>query len=370
MKKLFTILVLLVTFLNFSQNKPALYKRLAVSQNPLMIGYDRFITQDQTGGEFGYVLKSNVLGSIPYVQITDKNGEVFFDIESARTYVGQFTNTVVFTNETFLNGVYKFTCPAGSDFSNAQSFCVNNLKFEDPFGLVISFGDVAFKENSQNNTLAGDCTFGDGCFRNASGNNIIKKLVSCGTEFALNYINRFDIDYFGTTTGVNLPADIFTTSNLCQVVTPYANKFIDSGNPDGDILSVIANMTNINSVVSYDGIEKNYYSYVALLSQVGINNPTVTVLENTFKEPIIWTRIAAGTYYATLTNSTFSASPYCITPSTPIALINGSFNCKSGIRLLISDLTNKTLELIGYNFSTGVHNGIFINQPIEIRVYY
>lgn len=47
----------------------------------------------------------------------------------------------------------------------------------------------------------------------------------------------------------------------------------------------------------------SYLVYRALLTQTGTNAPIATVLENTLGGTVVWTRIQAGTYLATLSGA-------------------------------------------------------------------
>jgi hypothetical protein len=111
-----------------------------------------------------------------------------------------------------------------------------------------------------------------------------------------------------------------------------------------------------------------YKSYVALLTQTSTNSPTVTLLENTFGEPIVWSRGGAGTYYAALATGNF-ANAYCVTPSESVQFSNFSFRYKIILKVDTSDITNKTLILTTMNNSGSLADGLLGKQPVEVRVY-
>jgi hypothetical protein len=103
-----------------------------------------------------------------------------------------------------------------------------------------------------------------------------------------------------------------------------------------------------------------YKVYTALLTQAGELAPVATVLENTIGN--IWfTYNGVGQY--TLNSSTQ------LTTST-FTYLGDNIN-KSGVKLLISNITEPTTEVSLYsleNPDVGVDSQ-FINTPVEIRVY-
>lgn len=217
------------------------------------------------------------------------------DISAAHDWLTQYTNATI-TDESFVDNIYRFTVPANSDFSLATGFCgagFENVQFEDPLGLVTVFGSGAFNTNNQNNILGNVITSddflkeslgnniienvqtGNNFLRNSSGNNImgiidvgsnaflyatpskqntISKISTCGTNFGESYTGRMDVGLFGADGTANLPTDIFTSSNLVWVNTPYSNKLIFAGSEDGDIGRIRTNLTNGNKAINYEGI--------------------------------------------------------------------------------------------------------------------
>ena len=109
------------------------------------------------------------------IKIVDKAGYFFTDLATAGNYVRGFTLDTI-TDESFDNGVYYFTVPVGSDFSNGVGFLsdpwnAHDAYIEDPLGLISVFGDNVLMV-SNGNSILGNCTFGSSAFQNSTGNNV------------------------------------------------------------------------------------------------------------------------------------------------------------------------------------------------------
>lgn len=100
-------------------------------------------------------------------------------------------------------------------------------------------------------------------------------------------------------------------------------------------------------------------SYVAILTQTGTSNPTVTVLHNSIGEDIIWTRANVGVYTGT-TNGKFTLNKTTAPPFTtgsPTRLpLRGTVNSGS-YSIKFTDINNISLELT--TTTTG-------NIPVEL----
>lgn len=68
-----------------------------------------------------------------------------------------------------------------------------------------------------------------------------------------------------------------------------------------------------------------YKVYTALLYQSGTNNPTATVLQNTFGVDFVWTRLTHGIFTVTAPSGTFTENKTVITMSLPSTTGNGIF---------------------------------------------
>ena len=102
-----------------------------------------------------------------------------------------------------------------------------------------------------------------------------------------------------------------------------------------------------------------YTKYVALISQVTTNDPTVIELENSIG-PIVWTRSAVGVYYGTLVGA-FTTNKTTTTISNVTA---------DGIVRIINDndiIYVRTSNL--HSPTAALHDTHLVNNTIEIRVY-
>jgi hypothetical protein len=117
------------------------------------------------------------------IKLTDPDGAQFSDFPSARAYVQSFTSATIFDESFNVNGnEYFFSVAANTLFNNTDSFCNDtNMNFQDPYGLVITFGDDCFDANVTDN-IFGNIDVNDGFLKGSQGNNIIGN-VTCRTEF-------------------------------------------------------------------------------------------------------------------------------------------------------------------------------------------
>ena len=181
-------------------------------------------------------------GSLGLIQIEDIAGQLFTDLATASAYIRTFT-TATITQESFNNGVFYFTVPAGSDFSLSNGFCFSlSGNFVDRLGLITTFSDSAFG-NSTGNNILGNCTFGGDCFSLSTGNNILGNCI-------------FGESAFGTSTGNNIlgncifannPFDSCLGTNVVKKITlSIASNFFGQSSTGKFIIKEIANVTYPN----------------------------------------------------------------------------------------------------------------------------
>jgi hypothetical protein len=105
-----------------------------------------------------------------------------------------------------------------------------------------------------------------------------------------------------------------------------------------------------------------YTKYIALISQTGILDPTVIILENTIGD-IIFSRIGAGYYEATLTGAFLINKTWVVGGSADNTAGSGDF-----ATLDIRRISDNVISLRTYdNFSP--FDDMLVNTSIEIRVY-
>jgi hypothetical protein len=128
---------------------------------------------------------------------------------------------------------------------------------------------------------------------------------------------------------------------------------------DGQILEqdgmVVPNLTVTQSINGAPVV--GYNRYIALISQTGILDPTVTVLENTIGD-IVWTRSGVGEYLGTLTGAfTSQDKVYCISGNNDFDSTSLKWNSANDVVLWSFDSTHTPIDA-SLNYTT-----------IEIRVY-
>jgi hypothetical protein len=104
-----------------------------------------------------------------------------------------------------------------------------------------------------------------------------------------------------------------------------------------------------------------YKVYTALMSQVGTNAPTATILENTLGN-IIWARINAGNYRGSLDDTFLLDKLFIPCPS-------GGFD--SAVNISGGGLSYKLVRLNDglIELTTSATDSVLNYTPIEIRVY-
>lgn len=166
---------------------------------------------------------------------------------------------------------------------------------------------------------------------------------------------------------------LFSNAKLPASKWDYKGKFSSVSLTDfADALSVyldVASAVNVSQEISDSlatvtaGDTLPYYEYSALLTQSSTNDPTVTVLYNTFSGTIVWSRNGAGDYRGTLTGA-FPANK--LIPITTFYSDAGTSN--SGI-LSARRVDDNTVRTIGFDLEAGAFaDGSMSNTAIIIRV--
>ena len=152
----------------------------------------------------------------------------------------------------------------------------------------------------------------------------------------------------------------FSSSSYCQwwvdggnVIWPYGNVSITNGN-----LNVSGSITS--------GVKK----YVALLSQLGTDAPTATVMENSIGN-IVWSRFEAGFYRATLSGAFTTAKTFVQVSSIdrmdfspPSTFTHNLFT------VTLKSIGNNDVDIVVFDTSGDmVDPGVLNSIPIEIFVY-
>ena len=208
---------------------------------------------------------------------------------------------------------------------------------------------------------------------NANNNSLTKvELISIDTEIDLAPYKTAAGNPIGDTIVAVGNNEVFKQSaQVNNVVVPGSDVLIfGKGNAvtpgvkgvvigDGQILEqdgmVVPNLTVTDSINGAPVV--GYKKYIATISQAGIADPTVTVLENRIGD-IIWTRVAVGNYAGTLTGAFPDADrTYLIVGQNNGNFYNLGWNTVDDLLLTSADPANIT------------NDGLLNNTTIEIRVY-
>ena len=122
----------------------------------------------------------------------------------------------------------------------------------------------------------------------------------------------------------------------------------------------------VENLIATSPSGQSYKVYTALLTQTGTNDPVATVLENTIGN-IVWTRIEAGFYIATL-NGAFTAGKTFLDGIVVYGASSATTNIVGGNLTVgsIDFVVMITKIISGSNIN---QDSVLNNTPIEIRVY-
>jgi hypothetical protein len=209
---------------------------------------------------------------------------------------------------------------------------------------------------------------------NANNNSLTKvELISIDTEIDLAPYKRKAGKPIGDTIVAVGNNEVFKQSaQVNNVVVPGSDVLIfGKGNAvspgvkgvvigDGQTLEsdgmVIPNLTVTNSINGAPVV--NYKRYIALISQTGTNDPTVTVLENTIGD-IVWTRAAGGRYEGTLVGA--------FPNQNKTYLINNNTQVNTYLRFYWTSAD--VVQIRTLDFTNTLQDGVLDYNTIEIRVY-
>jgi hypothetical protein len=109
-------------------------------------------------------------------------------------------------------------------------------------------------------------------------------------------------------------------------------------------------------------VDPPYYSYVALLNQTGVLDPTVDVKESSFGD-IVWTRVGAGDYIGTIQNYDIGD---ILASELVVIVSNTIFDC---LISALYNVTNNTIVINTTQIGVGLADNLLFYTPIEIRYY-
>jgi hypothetical protein len=176
---------------------------------------------------------------------------LYTDLASAIAYIQGFTSATI-TDASLVGDTFKFTVPAGSDFSLSKGFLVAGLavNIQDPDGLITKFGTNAFIGNTENNLLR-NVEFGNDSFNYATGNNTIESILlsNLSDSFAISYTGTMNISgNIGTTEGNDYP-NFFPGASAATINVLASKQTSNAGGVEGDILLAQNNGAQVNFVL-------------------------------------------------------------------------------------------------------------------------
>jgi hypothetical protein len=172
---------------------------------------------------------------------------LYTDLTSAIAWLQTFTSATI-TDASLVGDVFKFTVPAGSDFSLDRGFLAGvAANIQDPDGLIVKFGNKAFQNNSGDNLLL-NVEFGDNAFENSNGINTITNILLTNSThvFANSYTGTINISgNIGNTEG-NDYINFFPGASGATINVLASKQTSDGGNVEGDILLAQNNGATVN----------------------------------------------------------------------------------------------------------------------------
>ena len=208
---------------------------------------------------------------------------------------------------------------------------------------------------------------------NANNNNLTKvELISVDTEIDLApFLTGAGTPIGDTITAVGLDSVIRSMTTNNNVIMPGADVMVmGRGNTvtagtkgvivgNGQTLSndgmVVSDLT-VTGTINGEAIVP-YKKYIATISQTGILDPTVTVLENTIGD-IVWTRTTNGDYRGTLTGA------FPDQDKTYLTLSNTDQS-----QVLVRWLSANQIRIRTFDFAVAYIDGQLTYNTIEIRTY-
>ena len=189
----------------------------------------------------------------PQGKITLTGGIVdglYTDLASAIAHIQGFTSATI-TDASLVGDVFKFTVPAGSDFSLSASFLGGgSANIQDPNGLITKLTTDAFTGNSGDNLL-GSVEFTGSPFNGTSGTNTITNILLTNPNdlFAFSYQGTMNIlGNIGTTEGNDYPN--FFPSASGATINALAIKVASNGGAvEGDLDLAQTNGAQVNYVL-------------------------------------------------------------------------------------------------------------------------
>lgn len=176
---------------------------------------------------------------------------LYTDLNSAIAQIQLFSNATI-TDTSLVGDVFKFTVPAGSDFSVNGGGFLNavSASISDPDGRIIKFRERAFENNSGNNLL-GNVEYGNNAYTGASGENTLGNIILSfpSDNFADTYTGIMNITGdIGTTEGADY-SNFFLGAGSATINALISKQTSNAGSIEGDLATAQSNGANINFTI-------------------------------------------------------------------------------------------------------------------------
>ncbi len=169
------------------------------------------------------------------------------------------------------------------------------------------------------------------------------------------------INFNNVLSNINLSFGNFQVFGTGNVIVPGLRGMVVGDNQSVTEDGITTNNLRVTETLNGRPITEmlpTYQKYIATISQTGILDPVVTILENTIGD-IVWTRNAAGRYEGTLSNAFPSQDK--------VYLINNNTELDTYIRFYWTN--SGMVQIRTLDFTNTLQDGMLNYTTIEIRVY-
>jgi hypothetical protein len=169
------------------------------------------------------------------------------------------------------------------------------------------------------------------------------------------------INFNNVLSNINLSFGNFQVFGTGNVIAPSLRGMVVGDNQSVTEDGITTNNLRVTETLNGRPITEmlpTYQKYIATISQTGILDPVVTILENTLGD-IVWARIGVGVYRGTLTNAFPNADKVYL------HLSNSKLNNQNAI--VVTSVND--IDIFTYDLTNVGQDNMLTDNTIEIRVY-
>jgi hypothetical protein len=169
------------------------------------------------------------------------------------------------------------------------------------------------------------------------------------------------INFNNVLSNINLSFGNFQVFGTGNVIAPSLRGMVVGDNQSVTEDGITTNNLRVTETLNGRPITEmlpTYQKYIATISQAGILDPVVTILENTLGD-IVWARIGVGVYRGTLTNAFPNADKVYL------HLSNSKLNNQNAI--VVTSVND--IDIFTYDLTNVGQDNMLTDNTIEIRVY-